>query len=91
MKKIVINACHGGYCLSESAYEKLGLEWDGFGFAYSIERDDPRLVSIVEELGIKAGGSYSDLKVVEIPDDITWHIEDYDGLEWVAEKHRTWA
>jgi hypothetical protein len=29
--------------------------------------------------------------VVEIPDGIEWSIQEYDGLEWVAEKHRTWA
>jgi len=29
-------------------------------------------------------------KVVEIPDDIEFVIEEYDGIEWVAEKHRVW-
>jgi hypothetical protein len=28
--------------------------------------------------------------VVEIPDGVEWEIAEYDGLEWVAEKHRTW-
>jgi xanthine dehydrogenase molybdopterin-binding subunit B len=57
---------------------------------YNIERDDPILVKVVEELGDKANGRFSDLEVVEIPDDIEWDIEEYDGKEWVAEKHRTW-
>jgi len=35
-------------------------------------------------------GTYSDLKVVEIPDGVNWYIEEYDGLEHVAERHRTW-
>ena len=31
------------------------------------------------------------LKVVEIPDDVDWHIEETDsGNEYVAEDHRTW-
>lgn len=27
----------------------------------------------------------------DIPDDVEWEIEEYDGLEWVSEKHRTWC
>jgi hypothetical protein len=27
---------------------------------------------------------------VEIPGDVSWHIGEYDGVEWVAEDHRTW-
>ena len=30
------------------------------------------------------------LKVVEIPDGVDWEIEEYDGEEWVSEKHRVW-
>lgn len=28
---------------------------------------------------------------VAIPDGVIWHIEDYDGLEHIAEDHRTWG
>jgi hypothetical protein len=56
-----------------------------------IERNDPCLVSTVEELGKKANGRYANLSVVEIPDNIAWEILEYDGNEWVAEKHRTWS
>jgi hypothetical protein len=55
-----------------------------------IPRNDPDLVATVEELGREANGRYAELKVVEIPDDVEWVIEEYDGLEWIAEKHRTW-
>lgn len=55
------------------------------------ERDDPVLVQVVEELGEKANGKHASLKVVEIPDDVDWTIEEYDGNEWVAEVHRTWS
>ena len=55
-----------------------------------IERDDPILVQVVEELGKKADGQYACLGIAEIPDDVEWVIDEYDGLEWVAEKHRTW-
>ena len=56
-----------------------------------IARDDPFLIQVVEELGKKADGRHAELKIVEIPDDVEWQIEEYDGSEWVAEKHRTWS
>jgi hypothetical protein len=55
------------------------------------DRTDPDLVAVVEELGKEANGTYSELKVVEIPSDVKWHISEYDGDEWVAENHRTWS
>lgn len=58
---------------------------------YTICRADPLLVQVVEELGEEAGGRHASLKIVEIPDDIEWDIEEYDGTEWIAEKHRTWS
>ena len=55
-----------------------------------IKRNDPALVQVVEEMGEKAWGKFTKLKIVEIPDDVQWQIEEYDGNEWVAEKHRKW-
>ena len=58
----------------------------------SISRDDPYLVRVVQEMGGEAaGGPAAILKVVEIPESVAWHIADYDGMEWVAENHRTWS
>jgi len=56
-----------------------------------IQRNDPALIEVVEELGKKADGYFSELKIVEIPDDIKWTVEEYDGKEWIAEDHRTWS
>ena len=88
--KIVINKCYGGWGLSKEAYEFLGLEWDGYGYT-KLERTDPNLIKCIETLGNRASGQYSSLKVIEIPDDVEWEIEEYDGVEWVSEKHRTWG
>lgn len=57
---------------------------------HEFKRDDPVLVQVVEELGEKANGEFASLRIVEIPDDIDWVIEEYDGREWVSESHRTW-
>ena len=59
-------------------------------YSEDIARDDANLVSVVLELGEAANGSHARLKIVEIPDDVEWQIHEYNGLEWVAEKHRTW-
>jgi hypothetical protein len=89
--KIVINACYGGFGLSKEALA-LFNERSGTVFTYDIEikRNDPILIEIVEQLGEAANGRFAELKVVEIPDDVVWGIEEYDGNEWIAEKHRTW-
>ena len=50
---------------------------------YSIERDDPILIQIIEELGEESWGRFSELKVVEIPDDTYYEIQEYDGIEKV--------
>lgn len=87
--KIVVNTCYGGFSLSQKAegflMEKYGVT------SKNIDRNDPRLVDCVETLGGSvAGGRFSVLGIIEIPDDVEWEIDDYDGLEWVAEKHRIW-
>lgn len=89
--KIVINRQYGGFDLSEEAMQEYckrkGLSsiarWD-------IQRDDPVLVELVETMP-NAGGKYSILKVVEVPNDVDWVLEEYDGLEWIGERHRTWS
>jgi hypothetical protein len=55
-----------------------------------ILRDDPDLIAVIEELGKDANGGWAELKVVEIPDGIDYQIDEYDGLEHIAEDHRTW-
>jgi hypothetical protein len=94
VRRIVINTCYGGFGLSNLA-EKRYKELAGITAAdwsyYQIERDDPYLVKIVRELGMSANGDHANLKIVEVPADVDWHVTEYDGNEWVAEKHRTWS
>lgn len=54
------------------------------------DRSDSALIQVVEELGQAANGWAADLAVLEVPDDVEWHIHEYDGREHVAENHRTW-
>lgn len=99
-RKIVINRRFGGFSLSDDVkalYKKItantpkGPNW----YANTdIPRDDPALIKIIESMGVQnAGGLHAKLEIVEIPDDVPedgWIIQEYDGVEWVAEKHRTW-
>lgn len=94
IRKVVINACHGGFGLSDTAearYKELAGVTDPDWWYRDMERDDPYLVQVVEEMGADADGRYAELKIVEIPADVNWTIEEYDGSEWVAEVHRTWS
>lgn len=40
----------------------------------NLKRADPDLIAVVEELGEKANGTFSELEVVEIPDDVKWKL-----------------
>ena len=60
--------------------------WDG-----DIDRTDKDLITVVELLKDKANGGFAELKIVDIPDNIEWEIDDYDGSEHIAEIHRTWC
>lgn len=57
----------------------------------SENRAHPLLLRVVEEMGEAANGRHSELKIVEIPDGTDYEIDEYDGNEHIAEKHRTWA
>lgn len=102
-RKVVINTCFGGFGLSEEAialYRMLRELSDSVRsladhvrptYADEIARDDYDLVYVVETLGEKANTPHSKLKVVEIPADVKWQIEEYDGSEHIAEQHRIWC
>ncbi len=106
MKEIVVNDRVGGFSLSRAALLRLremgnkkaieeresDVPSERDHNLWDIPRDDKNLVAVVKELGKKANGRSTELKIVEIPDDVDWEIEDYaHGHERVAEKHRTWA
>jgi hypothetical protein len=89
--KIVINCCFGGFSLNRKARQEYctrkGIENIS---DYDIVRSDPDLVAVVESMGKSSWGKHAELKIVEVPDEVKWTVEEYDGVEWVAEVHRTW-
>lgn len=78
--KLVLNKCFGGFGISDSAAEILGV--DEYDF---IDRDDENLIALINEKGSDfVSGSFAKLKIVEIPDSYTdYTIDEYDGMERV--------
>lgn len=81
--KIVLNKCFGGFGLSDKAIKRLReLEENSTEERfYGVARENPNLITVVEELGDEADGDYADLVVVEIPDGYEYKIDEYDGME----------
>lgn len=77
--------------LEKSIEEK---HYYGFGYVEGMDggydRTSEYLIKAVEALGKEASGDCSNLKVIEIPDDVDYEIDEYDGIESVHEKHRSW-
>ena len=97
-KKIVLNASYGGFSLSKTVKKQyravngiVSKADERWKFTHKVERDDPSLIQIIESVGLdKAAGARMTLRIAEIPDDVSsWSIVEYDGVEWVAEKHET--
>jgi len=75
--KVILNKCYGGFGIKESVEKELGLK------PFSDDsRYNKTLISMIEA-GIDCNNEYSDLKVVEIPDNITdmEFVEEDDGWE----------
>ena len=87
MTKIVYNACYGGFSLSEKAIKRY---WEIKGepcpedwWYRGIDRADPILVQVVEELGESASGDFAKLKIRALVKGTPYRIDEYDGLEQV--------
>lgn len=59
-------------------------------FGRDIPRNDPLLLQVWDEMGDSMSASLCKIVEVKVPVGVEWDIEEYDGNEWVAEKHRTW-
>ncbi len=77
------------YRIPLKEYEKLieNNDVDGANAAYfavsDLERTDPILVQVVEELGERANGDYAKLRIEELSAGTLYRIDEYDGLESV--------
>ena len=87
MTKIVYNSSYGGFGLSDEAeirYRELTDNINNEDFDVCIiDRADPILVQVVEELGEKANDNYTSLHIAEVPAGTRYRIDEYDGYESV--------
>jgi len=88
MTKIVYNACYGGFSLSKAAtlrYAEItgNKEFSVYDIEGIIDRTDPALVQVVEEMGEAANGRSAALRIVELPAGTLYRIDEYDGSESV--------
>ena len=95
MTKIVYNACYGGFGLSEKAinryWELKGEKGPEYWYTGDLDRTDPILVQVVEELGEEADTLFSDLRIEELEPGTRYRIDDYDGFETVeVESDYSW-
>jgi hypothetical protein len=90
MTKIVYNACYGGFGLSKEAIKRYWeirgepkpehwAVWD----ERELDRADPILVQVVEELGKAADDGFAKLAIREVEAGTKYRIDEYDGMETV--------
>lgn len=70
--------------ISNEDYEKYCL------YLRNEHREDPVLIEVIEELGEKANGRFGNLKIVEIPDDLDYVIDEYYGIEILHQRVQEW-
>jgi hypothetical protein len=96
--QVVINVQEfGNFSISKKAIEyikkkiKNKEDKNSLGcYSFDNDRANPLLIDAVKKLKKEANGIYSDLKIVEIPDDVEWQIFAVNGEEIIREKHRFW-
>lgn len=87
MNKVVYNSEYGGFCLSKQALDLLiskGVsisEIEDYKYG-KVKRHDPKLVSVVEQLGDEASSDISSLKIYNLNGN-QYRIMNYDGLETI--------
>lgn len=87
--KIVINKAYGGFGLTDEMMKAVGYKpRSAADMGWNYDRTDPKLIGYLESI---PENERHGLKVVEIPDDVQWEIEEYDGMEWISEVHRQWS
>lgn len=78
----------------------IGEKWPGLNeirepflnlFCREINRTDKQLITVIKKIKEKANAPRSELKIIKIPDNVEWEIDNYDGLETVHEKHNSWS
>ncbi len=81
--KILYSDTYGGFGFSKKFKEEYKKRYNEDVDEYAVQRHDPRVIKLVEDLGLKASGSnFAELKI-KVISGIKYIIREYDGLEWI--------
>ena len=72
-----------GPCITGDFWEDGSPVNSDYGGGQGLNRADPILVQVVEQLGKKANGMCASLAIVDIPKGTAYRIDEYDGSESV--------
>jgi len=82
---IIINTCYGGYSIPDEFLTSIGIDLEDYDAIDAIERTDERFIKWLRDRGGVFEGDFSELRVVEIPDEATdWEMDEYDGMESIT-------
>lgn len=88
-QKVVVNGSYGGYGFSPEAYDWMvqqgytPRECDDRKYFHP-DRNHPLAVAAVETLGTAANGHCASLHIEEIPQGVSYRVEEYDGIESIV-------
>jgi len=82
-RKLSGNPKWGGACLKGDEYAPGKYMDRDYSGGDNLDRHDPILVEVVEQLGKKANGMCASLVIVDIPKGTPYRIDEYDGNESV--------
>lgn len=87
--KVVINCDYGGF--GPSYYAKGLLIGKGYDLDWSLyeNRAHPALIECIETIGKKADNMFSNLKIINIPDNC-YDISEHDGWESLYYPSQKW-
>jgi hypothetical protein len=89
-EKISICTVDLGEALDDNLKNRANIYTSEFD-RHRVDRTDSDLIKTIETLGEKANGKLCILKIIEIPDDVKFTIEqDEYGIESIEEVHRSW-
>ena len=99
MTKIAISGAHEGFVLSHEAIDEINKRKQTdytSNTIRSIDRSDKDLIAVIEELGDRANGlswlrTKTDIRIIEIPDNVECEIMNNENIECVQEVARRWA
>lgn len=82
-REISNNPTWGGASIKGDVFDDGSVCGADYGSVSGIQRHDPVLVRVVEELGRCADGSFARLQITEVAG--AYKIDEYDGMEEVVE------